>query len=111
MMVFTPTADCNLEDLIATASEREPLLLFFHSTFCGPSNLMKPLIYEVAAEYPRAAFYIIDVETFPAITRKYAIKGTPAMVLVQDNQPIASRLGTMSFDDIWDFIDNEVSVG
>lgn len=108
MMVFTPTAGCELAEMIASTSEREPLLLYFHASFCGPSRLVTSLIYEAATEFPRMSFYIIDVEAFPAITRQYAIKGTPAMVLVRDNEPVASRMGTMSFDQLCDFLDAEL---
>lgn len=84
-----------------------PLLVVFMSTFCGPSHAMFGLLdhlidtQEVPLEYAE-----VDVENCPLLTRQYQVKGTPTLVFFRDGVPLGSRIGTMSWDDLVDFIDD-----
>ena len=100
---MTPIDDDNYARLLRESPE--PVLLVFQATFCGPSALMLPLIDELADDYhEKVAIFDVDVETCPRLTRAMQVKGTPAMVLLKQGEPVASRMGTSSYAELSDWL-------
>jgi thioredoxin-like negative regulator of GroEL len=50
----------------------------------------------------------IDVEKHPSITRHYQVKGTPELIFINDGEPRSSRLGTMSYDQLVEYVESEL---
>lgn len=85
-------------------------LLLFTSGFCGPTKLLMDTVTEFSLDrddYP-IEIVTIDVEKLPNITRKYQVKGTPQLVMLRDGEPISSRIGTMSFEQLVDYVESEL---
>jgi thioredoxin 1 len=84
-----------------------PTLLVFQATFCGPSNAFRELVERLVGEDLSIAVVEVDVEKLPSITRQYEVKGTPALVMLRNGEPVASRIGTMPWNDLIKFIEEE----
>lgn len=96
---MTPIDDDSYARLLRDAPV--PVLLVFQGTFCGPSAMMLPLIDDLAEEFHnKVMVFDVDVETCPRMTRAMQVKGTPAMVLLKQGEPVASRLGTSSYAEL-----------
>lgn len=66
------------------------VILKFSATWCGPCKRMAPTIKELAQEFDGEVDVVaIDTDTFPGLTRKYEIRGIPALVFVKDCKKIA----------------------
>lgn len=86
------------------------VLLVFTGSFCGPTKLLMDTLTHFSLErddYP-IEIITIDVEKLPTITRRYEVKGTPQMIMLRDGWPVSSRIGTMSFEQLADYIDGEL---
>jgi thioredoxin-like negative regulator of GroEL len=86
------------------------ILLCFTSTFCGPSRVLINTLTEFMLDrrdYPLTLVQV-DVEKLPLTTKRYQVKGTPQLIMLRDGEPVSSRLGTMGFEDLSDYIDSEL---
>lgn len=93
------------KDLLSLIETGETVLLAFTAEFCGPSRVLRGVLDAViAAEELPATIVEVDVEKFPLITRQYQVKGTPQLMLLVKAEPVASRIGTMSYDQLLDFL-------
>lgn len=100
---MTPIDDDSYARVLRQSTE--PVLLVFQATFCGPSAMMLPMIDELADDYhEKVAIFDVDVETCPRLTRAMQVKGTPAMVLLKQGEPVASRMGTSSYKDLTEWL-------
>jgi len=91
--------DLSIERFIA--DQTQPIMLVFSASFCGPSAMLEPLLDQLSEDFAdRLVVADIDVEKCPNITRQYQIKGTPAMVVLKQGEPVASRMGTSSYEEL-----------
>jgi thioredoxin 1 len=97
------------EDFYEPLEAGETILLAFTATFCGPSRVMQSLLDAFAdnENFPLTLIEV-DVEKWPTITRQYQVKGTPELLIIRDGQPVSSRLGDMSYDQLVDYVASEV---
>jgi thioredoxin 1 len=85
--------------LAAIEGEPKPLLVCFHSTFCGPSSGLFPVLDFAIENWQGDLEYAeVDVEQCPLMTRNYQVKGTPHLIWFHKGVPLGSRAGTMSPD-------------
>lgn len=87
----------------------EPVVLFFYATFCGPSTLLLDFVGDAKAEFEGVARIVpVDVEECPRMAHALQIKGTPTVMLLDNGTPIASRIGTSTYDQFCDWIEDAV---
>lgn len=95
--------DLNYERFIA--DQTVPVMFVFMASFCGPTAAMEEQIEQVTADFEgRVVVATIDVEKCPNITRQFAVKGTPSMVVLNMGVPVASRIGTSSMEDLTEWV-------
>ena len=70
------------------------VLYYFHSPGCGNCRSMKPIITELAAQYDN--LIVIDISQDIDIARKFEVRATPTMILVERGEIIKVLLGTQS---------------
>ena len=61
--------------------EDEKVLVDFYATWCGPCQLISPIIEEVAKEHENIKVIKIDVDKFPELSRKYGIMSIPTLMV------------------------------
>lgn len=82
-----------------------PVMLVFKASFCGPSAMLEPLLEDAANDFNGKVLFIdVDVEKCPNITRTYQVKQTPTMVLFKGREPVASRLGTSTYEELTEWL-------
>ena len=71
------------------ASVDRPVLVDFYANWCGPCQMMSPILEEVGAKMKdRLQVVKIDTEKYPQIASQYRIEALPTLVLFKDGQPI-----------------------
>ena len=66
-----------------------PVLVDFYATWCGPCQMMAPILEEVGASLrDRLQVVKIDTDKYPNLASKYQVEALPTLVLLKMvNQP------------------------
>lgn len=76
----------SFEDLLENSTI--PVLVDFYATWCGPCQMMTPILEQVGANLrDRLQVVKIDTDKYPNLASKYQIEALPTLVLFKDGQP------------------------
>lgn len=77
----------SFEDLLA--STNLPVLVDFYATWCGPCQMMAPILEQVNAQLNNQVQIVkVDTDKYPRLASQYQIQALPTLVLFQNGQPI-----------------------
>lgn len=84
----------SFDDLLASSSV--PVLVDFYATWCGPCQMMAPILEQVGANLrDRLQVVKIDTDRYPNLATKYQIEALPTLVLFKDGQPAEKIEGVL----------------
>ena len=76
----------SFQDLLE--SSEIPVLVDFYATWCGPCQMMAPILEQVGANLrDRLQVVKIDTDKYPNLASKYEIEALPTLVLFKNGQP------------------------
>ena len=82
----------SFEDLLSSSDL--PVLVDFYATWCGPCQMMTPILQQVGASLrDRLQVVKIDTDKYPNLASKYQVEALPTLVLFKDGQPAAKIEG------------------
>ena len=74
-----------------------PLLVDFYADWCGPCQMMAPIVEQVNAQLgQRLRVVKINTDKYPQLATKYQIHALPTLVLFKQGQPVDRIEGVMS---------------
>lgn len=91
----------NFEELIKGS---EPVLVDFFATWCGPCQMMLPIISEMANEAKDFKVATLDIDENTSIAAKYSVMSVPTFIVFKDGEEKARMLGAMPKEMIIDKI-------
>ncbi|HEY9646424.1 MAG TPA: thioredoxin [Chroococcidiopsis sp.] len=66
-----------------------PLLVDFYAPWCGPCQMMAPILEQVNAQMrDRLRVVKINTENYPELASRYQIQALPTLVLFKHGQPV-----------------------
>ncbi|HJJ00141.1 MAG TPA: thioredoxin [Coriobacteriaceae bacterium] len=75
---------------------QEPVLVDFFATWCGPCNMLAPVIEEVADEMQgKAHVFKVDIDESRDIAERYHISSVPTLMLFKNGEPVKKNVGAM----------------
>lgn len=81
-------------DLLA-ASER-PVLVDFYATWCGPCQMMAPILEQVNSQLKdKLKIVKIDTDRYPQLATEHQIYALPTLVLFKQGQAVARIEGVL----------------
>lgn len=84
----------------------KPVIVDFWATWCGPCQMMGPIMDEIADERTDIKVCKVDVDENPEIARKYRVLSIP-MLFVFKNGEIANRIvGALSKEDVLQMVED-----
>lgn len=60
-------------------------VLYFSADWCGPCQFTKPALEAMSVERPDINFVRVDVDADGDLSRKYAIRGIPTVIVIDED--------------------------
>ncbi|MGN1165997.1 MAG: thioredoxin [Lachnospiraceae bacterium] len=77
-----------------------PVLVDFWATWCGPCQMVGPVIEEIAGEVTDAKICKVDVDAQPELAREYRVMSIPTLMVFKDGQVVKREVGARSKQEI-----------
>lgn len=72
--------------------EHEVVLADFYADWCGPCQMLDPIVKSVAAN-TAATVAKVDTDQYPALAREHGVQGLPTLVVFADGRPAERLVG------------------
>ena len=77
-----------------------PVLLDFWAPWCGPCQVVSPMVDEIAGEVTHAKVGKINVDEQPALAKAFRVMSIPTLVVMKAGKVADRRVGVMPKWDI-----------
>ena len=78
-----------------------PVLLDFYATWCGPCQMLSPIIHALAeAQAGRFKFCQCNVDQAPGLVQQFRIMSVPTLVVVAEGKECRRLVGGQDEEDI-----------
>jgi len=85
-------------------------LVDFHATWCGPCQMLAPVIAELAQRYRgRLTVAKLDVDAKPHVAQAFQVASMPTLVLCRDGREVDRIQGFRSQGDLAAWIDRHLA--
>jgi thioredoxin 1 len=78
------------------------------SEWCGPCNMIGPIVEEVASEFINLKVVKTNADEAQDLIRQFAIRGIPTLLLFKDGKVTATKVGALSLAQLLDFISTNI---
>lgn len=76
-----------------------PIMVDFFADWCGPCQMLTPIIEELAAEYEGKVHIIkVDIDEAQEIAQEYAITSIPTLLFIRQGEVVDKLAGFQSKD-------------
>ena len=79
-------------DTIVNQNEK-PVLIDFWAPWCGPCQMLGPIIEEIAAERDDVIITKVNVDDEMELAKKFRIVSIPTVIVMKNGEKVASSLG------------------
>lgn len=101
MAVVEITKD-NFEETVLKADK--PVLVDFWAEWCGPCQMMGPIVDEVAEERDDVIIGKLNVDTQPEIALRYNVMSIPTLILFKNGDEAQKSIGLISKEELLELI-------
>lgn len=82
-----------------------PVLVDFYADWCGPCQVMSPILKEVKEELKdKVSIIKINVDNNPAIARQYQVRGIPTFLIFKNGGQLWRQSGIIQKDELINII-------
>lgn len=90
----------------ALIEQDTPVLVDFYADWCGPCQMMAPVLKEVAQEMGDKVKVIkIDVDKNQPIAQRFGVRSIPTLILFKNGKILENKAGVMTKRDLTQMIE------
>lgn len=101
-MAIVKVTESNFEKEVLQAEGK--VLVDFWAAWCGPCQMLSPIVEEVAAEAGDVKVGKVNVDEEPVLAIKYGIASIPALLVFENGEVVNKSIGYMEKDEVLDLI-------
>ena len=83
--------DSNYESVVNGADK--PVLIDFYADWCGPCQMLSPIISEIAEERDDIIVGKVNVDENPVLSARFGVVSIPMLVVVKNGEIAAQNIG------------------
>lgn len=99
-MSLVITTEDKFKEEIATGK----VLVDFYADWCGPCQMIAPILEEVAKEQEDVKIVKLNVDNAASIAGEYRVMSIPTMILFENGEVKDQKVGVVSKEDIINWI-------
>lgn len=80
------------------------VLVDFYATWCGPCQMISPILEEIEKENKEVTIVKIDVDKNETLARKHGIMSIPTIEIYKKNKLVDKHIGFLSKEEIEDLL-------
>ena len=88
----------NFQEEVMNANQ--PVLVDFWAEWCGPCQMLGPVIEEIAAERNDIKVAKVNVDEQPELASQFQVMSIPTLVVIKDGQIVNKSVGARPKDQI-----------
>ncbi|MBQ2687327.1 MAG: thioredoxin [Clostridia bacterium] len=82
------------------------VLLDFWATWCGPCQMIAPILDEIAEECPDITVGKINVDQEQELAMSFSITSIPTLIVIKNGKAVEKAIGLRAKNQIIEMIDN-----
>lgn len=80
----------------------KPVLVDFWAVWCGPCQMMAPILHELEAEMPDVQIGKVNVDEQMDLARQFRVVSIPTLIIFKSGQEVQRMVGVTSKEELKD---------
>ena len=80
----------------------KPVLVDFWAVWCGPCQMMAPILHELEAEMPDVQIGKVNVDEQMDLSRQFRVVSIPTLIIFKNGQEVQRMVGVTSKEELKD---------
>ena len=95
--------DLTKEDVQAEITKSDkPVLVDFWAVWCGPCQMMAPILHELETEMPDVQIGKVNVDEQMDLARQFRVVSIPTLIIFKNGQEVQRMVGVTSKEELKD---------